>query len=99
MDRRRTLTIGAALAVAAAPGAALAAKPSKSSVTIAAKPTTVTFGKATVIGGKATGNGAGGATITLQHDPFPFEGKFVTVTTTTANQQGDYLFAGIKPGV
>jgi hypothetical protein len=88
--------LAAALAVAAP--AAFGAKPN-SAVTIAAKPLTVTFGKATTISGRATGNGAGGATVTLQHDAFPFEGKFDTLTTTTAGAQGGYAFTGIRPGV
>jgi hypothetical protein len=93
------LTLAAAAALVVVPAAATGAKPGKSAATIAAKPLTVTFGKATTISGRATGNGAGGATVTLQHDPFPFEGKFGTITTTTANAQGGYAFTGVLPGV
>src|SRR3954469_110358 len=99
MYRRRLLTLAAATALVVAPVAATAAKPGRSAVTLTAKPLTVTFGKATTFSGRATGNGAGGATVTLQHDAFPFEGKFANVTTTTANPQGGYAFVGVRPRV
>jgi hypothetical protein len=97
MHRRRLFTLAAAAALAVVPAAATAAKPGKSAVTIGAKPLTVTFGKATTIGGQATGNGAAGARVTLQHDAFPFDGKFASIATTTANAQGGYAFTGIRP--
>src|SRR5215213_4598819 len=99
MLQSRLLTLAAGTALVVVPAAATAAKPGKSAVTIAAKPLTVTFGKATTISGRATGNGAGGASIALQHDPFPFEGKFVTGTTTKADAQGGYAFTGVRPAV
>src|SRR3954462_7564059 len=96
MDRRKLLACAVVAGVAAAPAAATAAKPGKSSVTIAAKPATVTFGKAATISGRATGKGAAGASVTLQHDAFPF-GSFSSLGSVFANQLGDYTFTNIKP--
>jgi hypothetical protein len=88
------------MALAVAPTAAIAAKPQgNTAVSIAAKPLTVTFGNATTISGRATGKGAGSASVALQHDAFPFDGKFATIATATTNPAGNYAFAGVRPRI
>src|SRR4051794_11881419 len=101
MHQGRLLTLAAATAVVAVPAVSTAAKPQRgtSAVTLAAQPLTVTFGNATTLSGRATGKGAGGASVALQHDAFPFDGKFATITTGTTNPAGSYAFTGVRPRI
>jgi len=100
MNRKAALFLGAvALAVPAA--ATAAPKPPKpgpgSTLSIAAKPSPVVFGRSTVISGKLVGTNAAGQTVTLRSDPYPFD-KFTNTGTTTTSATGDYSFTQ-KPGV
>jgi hypothetical protein len=70
-----------------------------SGVTIKATPRTVTFGKPTAISGTVTGKNAAGATVDLEQSPFPFSSPFARLTTGSADQAGNYAFAGVLPGV
>jgi hypothetical protein len=101
MHQGRLITLATATAaLAVAPSAALAKPPvGNTAVTITASPLTVTFGKATTISGRATGSGSDRASIALQHDVFPFEGKFSTFKTGTTNPSGTYAFPGVTPAV
>ena len=100
MRRAALLTCAAGAGLAAATGTAVAQKPPRgdSSVTIAASPTTVTFGKATTISGRAAGRDAAGAEITLQGDIFPFEGDFRRFREVVAGATGTYSFTNVRPG-
>jgi hypothetical protein len=69
-----------------------------SGLTIAAKPTTVVFGGATVISGRLTGPNNAGRTVTLRQDPFPFGDAQTPVATAVTDAQGDYTFTR-RPGL
>ena len=58
-------------------------------LTLAAQPTTVTFGRAVTLSGKVTGPNAAGRQVTLRSDPFPFD-NFDNAGNATTNAQGDY---------
>jgi hypothetical protein len=71
--------------------AATAPPAAKNAVTIAAAPTTVTFGVATTISGQVSGPNNGGAQVTLEENPYPFTAGFkATTVTTTTNATGGY---------
>lgn len=71
----------------------------QNAVTIAAKPTTVTFTRATTISGKVTGPNSAGVQVTLEENPYPFTGGFkATKVTATTTATGDYSLAA-TPGV
>jgi hypothetical protein len=88
----RTLTLGAAAVLAVAAPAAVAAPPTPHSLTIAAKPTKVVYGKGSTISGKLTGSGSAGQAVTLNQDPYPF-GNFAKAGDTPAAADGSYSFA------
>jgi hypothetical protein len=68
-------------------------------VTIASKPTTVTFGGSTLVSGQVTGPGAAGVTVTLEQNPFPYTGGFKsTALTTTTTATGAYSLAVAPTG-
>jgi len=88
--------LGALAAAAALPLAAAAHKPPNNTVTLAASPNPITFGKPTALSGKVTGPDHGSVAVTLRADPFPVGGATVSVTTTT-DANGDFQFTGLKP--
>jgi hypothetical protein len=60
-------------------------------LTLAAKPATVTFGRAVTLSGKLTGPNNAGRQVNLRSDPFPFD-TFDNAGNATTNAQGDYAF-------
>jgi hypothetical protein len=87
----RTRTLIATVALAALPAVALAAKQPPTSVTIQA-PAAITFGQAATISGTTSPN----TSVTVRADPYPFNGSFSQVATTTSNAAGAYSIA-VKP--
>src|SRR5215207_4113065 len=81
--------IAAATCVCAVPAAALAAKPSPGTVSIAIAPTTVTFGKPATVSGTTAAN----TPVTLRADEFPYDGSFTQVAKSTSNASGAYAFS------
>ena len=69
---------------------------SQNAVTIAAKPTTVVFSRATAITGKVTGPNSAGVQVTLEENPYPFTAGFkATKTTATTTATGDYTLSAV----
>lgn len=67
--------------------------PGKSALSIAARPNPLVFGIATTISGRLTGaKHAGGVSVTLLQNPYPYTGGFKAVTSTTTSSQGGYAF-------
>ncbi len=64
----------------------------KSPLSIAAKPTPVVFGSATVVSGRLTGPSNAGVAVTLRENPFPFGDGSKPVATTVTDPQGRYSF-------
>jgi hypothetical protein len=94
----RILGLVAALAATAAlPLGAAAQKPPDNTVTLAAAPTAITFGKSTTLSGKVTEPDHAGAEVTLRADPFPVGGGDAVVATSSTDANGDFQFAGIMP--
>jgi hypothetical protein len=93
-----TAVVVLATCAATAPLAASAAKPPKPpsggsrALTIAAKPSLITFGSTAVVSGRLTGSNHGNRPVGLQRNPWPFRafGKTVAVTRTQSN--GSYSF-------
>jgi hypothetical protein len=91
--------MGRALAIAAVLGA-LAAVPAVEAVqpptqpgtlSIAAAPNPVKFGRIVTISGKLSGPKSSGRTVQLREDPFPFD-DLANVATVDTAAQGDYSF-------
>jgi hypothetical protein len=95
-----TLTVGLA-ALGLVPAAAAAPKPPKpgpgSTLSIAANPSPVVFGRTSLVSGKLVGTNVSGQTVTLRSDPFPYD-KFANAGTAVTSPTGDYSFAQ-KPTV
>lgn len=69
------------------------------SVTIAAKPTTITFTRATTITGQLRGDKNAGVEVTLEENPYPYTAGFTpTSTKTTTSATGAYSLLA-KPSV
>jgi hypothetical protein len=66
--------------------------PPPNSVTVAPNPATVVFGGNTVLSGQLTGPQNAGVTITLQQQPFPFNGGFTTLSTAPTDNNGNFSF-------
>lgn len=98
--KRAALALGA-ITLAIGNTAVAATKPPKpgpgSTLSIAAKPSPVVFGRSTVVSGKLIGTNVSGQTITLRSDPFAFD-KFSNAGTIATNATGDYAFTQ-KPTV
>jgi hypothetical protein len=97
MDRRILGLVAAMAAMAALPLPAAAQKPPDNTVTLAAAPNPITFGKPTTLSGKVTGPDSAGTEVTLRADPFPVDGGDAVVATATTDANGDFQFAGITP--
>ena len=63
-----------------------------SGLTIAAKPTPIVFGSATVVSGRLNGANNGGVTVTLRENPYPFGDGSKPGPTAVTNSRGDYTF-------
>jgi hypothetical protein len=86
---RRVLPLLALAGLAAAAPAVEAAKPPRSTVTIAATPTTVVFGRAVALAGTVSGGKqVSGQTVTVQADAFPFGDGYVSVASATTDATG-----------
>jgi hypothetical protein len=84
-------------------GPAVAAKPPKGggpnpNLTIKASAATVTFGRSVTISGTAKGM-AGGTTIELQQNPYPYAGFKATGKTAVVDPTGNFSIAGVVPQV
>jgi hypothetical protein len=101
MGHMKLLTILGIAALGLVPAAAAAPKPPKpgpgSTLSIAAKPSPVVFGRTALIAGKLVGTNVSGQTVTLRSDAFPYD-KFANAGTAVTNSTGDYSFAQ-KPAV
>src|SRR5947209_19022793 len=66
--------------------------------TLTANPTFVTFGFATILGGRLTGTGAAHHQVLLQKRAFPFTKSWVAAgRATTTDSAGDFRFAALLP--
>lgn len=93
-----TLAVPATVAVAKAPKAPKPPKPpAANQVTLAAAANPLVFGGATALSGKLGGGSAGGQTIVIEANPFPFAAYRAVGTVKTA-ANGTYS-ATVKPGV
>ncbi|HVE67229.1 MAG TPA: hypothetical protein VNB64_01480 [Solirubrobacteraceae bacterium] len=68
-----------------------------SALTAAANPFVLTFGASTVVSGRLTGANNAGQRVTLAEDPFPYDGAFTDVSTTTTANSGNYAFPRLVP--
>ena len=71
---------------------AATAPPGTPAVTLSASKPTVTFGRPVTLSGTVTGNGAGGARVTLAQQPFPFTAPFADAGEVTADAAGAFAF-------
>jgi hypothetical protein len=79
--------------------ATFATPAAKNTVTIAAVPKTLTFGRSTTIAGQVSGVGNAGVAVTLEQSPYPYTAAFApTGVTTTTNATGAYTLA-VAPSV
>jgi len=98
MKRNFTLLAFLILASIAVP-AGVSAQKADLKLSIAAAPKAVTLGEEVKLTGALTGGTpreVSGQKITLQSDPFPYEGTFERVVTVETNDAGNYGFT-IKP--
>ena len=65
-------------------------------LSIAAEPNPVVFGRSTVIRGRLGGPDNAGKPVNLREDLYPFD-AFQNVATTTTNAQGEYAFTRTPP--
>jgi hypothetical protein len=89
--------VAALTATAVFPLGAAAQKPPDNTVTLAAAPSAITFGKPTMLSGKVTGPDQAGTEVTLRADPFPVDGNETVVATATSDANGSFQFAAIVP--
>lgn len=93
--RRHALPLVLA-ALLACPAVVQAAKAAPATLTLTATPTTVTFGSPVTLSGKLTSSkSVAGQAITVQADTAPFEGKYVTVATATADAAGNWTATNV----
>src|SRR5687767_12289596 len=98
MNRKLTFLTLIVLAVVAAP-AVVSAQKVDQKLSIAADPKAVTINETVQITGALTGGtqqDVSGQNVTLQSDPYPYEGKFEKVVTVDTNDTGNYAFT-VKP--
>lgn len=98
---KRALTIGT-LALLTASSTAWAThrpghRPGSGNLNAAANPFVLTFGAATTVSGKLSGQNSGGQRVTLAEDPFPYGNGFVDVANATTDANGNYSFR-VVPG-
>lgn len=95
---KKTLLVASAFAAAALPAGQAPAQNATNTLTLAAAPSIVTFGAATLLNGTLTGPDAGGVRVDLQQDPFPFDGFKNAGVTTTTDANGNFTMS-VKPGL
>jgi hypothetical protein len=78
----------------AAPGTT---QPGSNAITLTATPASVTFGRATTLAGKVTGQGNGGVSVSLEQDAFPFTSGFKALTGATTDANGNFSFSAVLP--
>ena len=89
------IALGATVLGLAPLAASAASKPPKqgqNSLTIAASPSPVVFGRSTAISGKLLGPNAGAQKISLRADPFPYD-KLEPAGSATTSATGDWTLA------
>jgi hypothetical protein len=96
--KRSVFILGALAGLAALPIAVDAAPPGQGNPTlsIAANPRPVVYGRTTVISGKLTGKNHDNKNVTIQADRFPFERNYVNVGQDMTNSAGRYSVT-LKP--
>ena len=92
--------LAVAAAACAIPLAATAAKPPKApggtaSLTLTARPTTVTYGGSATLSGVLKGRAHANKPVALQRNPYPFK-AFKTVAVTRTDSKGTYHFV-VRP--
>ncbi len=87
-----TLVVGATASTSLAKKPPPAPKPGAPTVTIAVKPSPVTFGTFASVSG-ALSTKASGVSVQLQAQPYPYNGAFKTVATKPTTANGGYSFA------
>lgn len=99
--RRRAFLFAIAVFACTVPLTADAAKPPKNpprgspALTIAAKPTLITFGRSATVSGRLTGSNHGNRPVGLQRNPWPFR-AFVNARVTRTASNGSYSFT-VRP--
>lgn len=93
----RRYLIAAALLALGANGAAALSAPPKATLTLTAKPSTIVFGHSTALSGQLTGNKSAGKKVDVQADFFPYEGKFIKVSTVTTAANGTWKTTAKPP--
>jgi hypothetical protein len=90
--RGRIIVVAALGVLALVPMAATAKKPPKpaKSLSLAARPNPVVYGRTTALSGRLTG-GKAGQSVSLHADAYPF-GGLPSVATAVTNQKGSYFF-------
>ena len=68
------------------------AQQNANTVTIAAKPAKITFGKSAVVSGQVTGTGNAGVPGELEEQAAPFTAGFKKTATVTSDASGNYSF-------
>ncbi len=100
MGRSIAICVTAAVLGLLVPTAATGQKkpkaPKGTDLTIGASANPVRFGLATTLSGKL--KSGGGAVVQLQADESPFEGNYVAVAQAASATNGNYSFAGVRPG-
>ena len=66
--------------------------PGANGLTAAANPFIITFGQSTTVSGRRSGQGRGGAAVSLAEDPFPYGDGFLALAQTTTAPNGTYSF-------
>jgi hypothetical protein len=92
----RKYAITAVVLVLGANAAAALSAPTPATLSLGANPNPIVFGHATVLNGKLTGAKAGGKKVDVQADFFPYENKFIKVSTVTTSTNGSWT-ATVKP--
>ena len=64
-----------------------------SGLTIAVQPGYIRYGGAATISGRLSGTGAGGVTVSLEFQPFPYTDPFKPLKTTKTSSSGSYKLA------
>jgi hypothetical protein len=98
--RRTGIALGLLACAVALPFAAFAARPPRQpsgnqSLTLVARPTSVTYGRSVTLSGVLKGRNHGNKRVALQQNPYPF-GGFRDVAVTRTDSKGAYRFV-VKP--
>jgi hypothetical protein len=94
---RRTLTAALAIAGLAVIPLAAGAAPVPKTLSLSANHGTIVFGRSVALSGHYTASNAGGRSVALQVDAFPFDGSWTNVANATTNAQGNFGFVRTPP--